>query len=302
MILKHLRDNDPEDNYNIIRMKEGFMFRNHLFISFELLSINLFEFIKENDFEGLSMGLIRRFAIQILYALQYISKEKIVHCDLKPENIVLKDKYKSGLKIIDFGSSCFNDKRVYTYIQSRFYRAPEIVMGIPYSHAIDMWSFGCILAELFCGFPLFPGENEKESIAYQMELLNVPPIDVIAQGTRSHLFFEETGKPKLEPNSRGKIRTPGKKNLAYLIDCDDKVFLDFLTKCLEWDPQKRLTPEQALSHEWILEGLPPQILLHHIRLHDIEMETIPSRIRKTLDQYQNNPENQIQFELTDEER
>lgn len=74
MILGHLRDNDPEDNYNIIRMKEGFMFKGHLCISFELLSLNLFDFIKENDFEGLSMGLIRRFAIQILYALQYIKK------------------------------------------------------------------------------------------------------------------------------------------------------------------------------------------------------------------------------------
>lgn len=64
---------------------------------------------------------------------------------------MLKNENKSGLKIIDFGSSCFHTEKVYTYIQSRFYRAPEIMLGIDYDMAIDMWSFGCILAELYSG-------------------------------------------------------------------------------------------------------------------------------------------------------
>lgn len=62
------------------------------------------------------------------------------------------------LQLIDFGSSCYEDERVYTYIQSRFYRAPEVILGMPYDAAIDMWSFGCIMAELLTGQPLFPGE------------------------------------------------------------------------------------------------------------------------------------------------
>jgi len=86
----------------------------------------------------------------------------IIHCDLKPENILLRKKNKSGIKIIDFGSSCFGDKRVYTYIQSRFYRSPEVIFGLEYSTAIDMWSFGCVLFELYTGDPLFPGESESE--------------------------------------------------------------------------------------------------------------------------------------------
>lgn len=141
-------------------MKEVVKFRNHLCVTFELLSINLYDFLKAGDFRGLSTSLIRRIAIQILYALNYIQDEGIIHCDLKPENIILKDKNKSGIKVIDFGSSCFLTKRVYTYIQSRFYRAPEIILGVPYTNAIDMWSMGCILAELYSGYPLFPGENE----------------------------------------------------------------------------------------------------------------------------------------------
>ena len=61
------------------------------------------------------------------------------------------------LQVIDFGSSCFESERVYTYIQSRFYRSPEVILGLPYEMAIDMWSLGCILAELLTGCPLFPG-------------------------------------------------------------------------------------------------------------------------------------------------
>jgi dual specificity tyrosine-phosphorylation-regulated kinase 2/3/4 len=75
---------------------------------------------------------------------------------------LLKSKDKSGIKIIDFGSSCFADLRIYTYIQSRFYRAPEIILGIPFTTAIDMWSLGCILIELYTGMPIFPGESEHE--------------------------------------------------------------------------------------------------------------------------------------------
>ena len=78
-ILTHLRDNDMDDNYNIVRIYNSLEFRNHVCVVFELLSINLYDFLKLNDCEGVSMGLIRRFAIQILYALNYLKSEFIVH-------------------------------------------------------------------------------------------------------------------------------------------------------------------------------------------------------------------------------
>ena len=85
-----------------------------------------------------------------------------MHCDLKPENILLRHYNKAMVKIIDFGSSCFSHERVYTYIQSRFYRAPEVILGIPYSFEIDMWSFGCVVCELINGMPIFPGASEAD--------------------------------------------------------------------------------------------------------------------------------------------
>ena len=219
----------------------------------------------------MSIGLIRRFAIQLLQALRYTYKHTIVHCDLKPENILLKAPNKSGIKVIDFGSSCFEAERIYTYIQSRFYRAPEIILGIPYTPAIDMWSFGCVLAELYTGFPLFPGENEAEQIAYIMEVKGVPPINVLQQASRCNLFFDSCLDPILVENSHGRIRRPNTKSLPQVLGCRDKNFIRFIDACLHWDPELRLTPDEALCHEWIVEGLPAKVLLHHQRLLGLQV-------------------------------
>ena len=158
-------------------------------MTFEKLSMNLFEFLKINDFNGFDHNLIRRFAIQLLYALKYLKQLEIIHCDLKPENILLKEENKSGIKIIDFGSSTFIDEKVYTYIQSRFYRAPEIMLGIPYTPAIDMWSLGCIIAELYIGYPLFPGDSENDQMSRIIEMRDVPSNQVLQKSERKMKFF-----------------------------------------------------------------------------------------------------------------
>ena len=75
------------------------------------------------------------------------------------------------IKVIDFGSACHESSHVYTYIQSRFYRSPEILLGLPYTSAIDMWSLGCIVAELFIGIPLFPGSSEYNQLFRIIEML-----------------------------------------------------------------------------------------------------------------------------------
>ena len=106
-ILEVLMDDDPEDNKNVVRIQGSIIFRGHLILMFELLSINLYDFLKLNSFKGVSLGLVRRFAIQLLVALHHMREHSIVHCDLKPENILLCHPNKSGIKIIDFGSGTF---------------------------------------------------------------------------------------------------------------------------------------------------------------------------------------------------
>ncbi|KAJ3343599.1 dual specificity protein kinase yak1 [Gonapodya sp. JEL0774] len=190
---------DPHDKHHTVRMLDTFVFRNHLCICFEMLSVNLYELTKQNGFRGLSTNLVRVFVSQILDALTVLSRAKIIHCDLKPENILLRNLESPGIKVIDFGSACHENQTVYTYIQSRFYRSPEVILGLPYTSSIDMWSLGCIAAELFLGLPLFPGSSEYNQISRIVEMIGVPPPYMIEKAKQAHTFFEKRlqldGKP-----------------------------------------------------------------------------------------------------------
>ncbi len=150
------------------------MYRNHQCLVFEMLSLNLYELLKNTHFVGVSLQLIRKFAKQILKSLQFLARPDVdvIHCDLKPENILLRHPKRSGVKVIDFGSSCRSHRRMYPYIQSRFYRSPEVLLGLPYTVAIDMWSLGCILFEMHTGEPLFSGSDQFDQMQKIVKVSN----------------------------------------------------------------------------------------------------------------------------------
>ncbi|KAI9802642.1 MAG: hypothetical protein M1825_002664 [Sarcosagium campestre] len=250
-ILQKLREWDPNNKHCMINFTQSFYFRGHLCISTELLGINLYEFIKSNNFQGFSLKLIRRFTKQLLSSLLLLKAHNVIHCDLKPENVLLAHPVHSEIKVIDFGSSCFENEKVYTYIQSRFYRSPEVILGMSYGMPIDMWSLGCILAELFTGYPIFPGENEQEQLACIMEVFGPPEKHLIEKSTRKKLFFDSMGKPRLTVSSKGRRRRPSSKTLQQALKCDDDAFVDFLARCLRWDPERRIKPEEAMQHDFL---------------------------------------------------
>ena len=235
----------------MVNFTHSFYFRGHLCIATELLGINLYEFIKAHDFAGFSLKLIRRFTKQMLASLCLLESHNVIHCDMKPENILLAHPLHSEIKVIDFGSSCFETEKVYTYIQSRFYRSPEVILGMSYGLPIDMWSVGCILAELYTGYPIFPGENEQEQLACIMEVFGPPEKHLIERSTRRKLFFDSLGKPRITVSPKGKRRRPSSKTLSQAIKCDDENFVDFIAKCLRWDPDRRLKPHEAMSHDFV---------------------------------------------------
>lgn len=249
-ILDMLRKQDKRDNHNVIHMKDFFLFRGHLCITFEMMKCDLYCQLKKDGFKGFPQEVIKDYTKALVTSLRVLRRSRIIHCDLKPENILIRADG-SSVKIIDFGSSCFDHQRVHTYIQSRFYRSPEVIMGLGYGVPIDMWSLGCILAELHTGQPLFPGHNEKEQLMYQMETLGVPPAAVIDSGKRSSTFFSADYEPLHLQDRKGRTRKPGTRSLEKALSCKDPAFQDFIARCLTWDPAERMTPREAAHHEYI---------------------------------------------------
>jgi serine/threonine protein kinase len=139
--------------------------------------------------------------------------------------------------------------------------------------AIDMWSLGCILCELYTGYPLLPGEDESDQFACIVELLGMPPKSMINAGKRCKHFISSKGYPRYceaitmadgsltltgGTSRRGKRRgPPGTRQLkSTLKNCDDAYFIDFIRGCLEWNSEERLKPDEALRHPWMRRRLP----------------------------------------------
>ncbi|KAI8821681.1 kinase-like domain-containing protein [Fimicolochytrium jonesii] len=276
---------DPNDSHHIVRMVDHFVHFSHLCIVFEIMSVNLYELIKQNQFRGLSANLVRIFIRQILDSLVVLNKARIIHCDLKPENILLKNLESPNIKVIDFGSACHENQTVYTYIQSRFYRSPEVLLGLPYTSSIDMWSLGCIAAELFLGLPLFPGSSEYNQISRIVEMLGLPPTYMCEKGKQARNFLnkrytadgrpffvlktpveymEESGTTE-QPSKRYFSGTtlpevinayPLTKKGASVQDMEKETlsrqcFIDFLHGVLTINPFERWTPHQARMHPFV---------------------------------------------------
>ena len=97
-----------------------------------------------------------------------------------------------------------------------------------------------------------------------MEVCGLPPDYILQQGERKQVFFDgESNMPFLTENQDGQTRIPGSKPIDKILQCQSASFIDFITKCLAWDPSRRINPLDALMHPWIIEGLPPQVLVHH---------------------------------------
>lgn len=158
-------DHYEQNNGYVVKMLESFYWKGYICIVFELMHKSLYQLIKESNFQGMSLANVKVFAWQILMALKFLKVPElgIIHCDLKPENIMLASSQKAGIKLIDFGSA----KKVfskYRYVQSRYYRAPEVLLELPYDFSLDIWSAGCIFCELLSGEPIFPGKNDKDQL------------------------------------------------------------------------------------------------------------------------------------------
>ncbi|OSD02162.1 kinase-like protein [Trametes coccinea BRFM310] len=271
-ILNKIRQADPEDKKHIVRLERTFEHRGHLCLVFENLSMNLREVVKRFGKDvGLNIRAVRAYAHQLFLALSLLRKCNIMHADIKPDNILVNEQ-KTLLKLCDLGSaSDASENDITPYLVSRFYRAPEIIMGHPYDPAIDVWSVGCTLYELYTGKILFPGRTNNHMLLLMMELKGRFNSKMIKRAKFGEQYFDELGaflsveqdrvtgtdvvrKVHLTQPTRDLRQRLLPSGSVKLKDEESKLlisFVDLLDKCLALDPSKRITPKDALLHPFI---------------------------------------------------
>ncbi|KAH7652902.1 Non-specific serine/threonine protein kinase protein [Dioscorea alata] len=265
-ILKKLAGADPDDRRHCVRFISNFKYRNHLCLVFESLHMNLREVLKKFGRNiGLKLTAVRAYAKQLFIALKHLRNCGVLHCDIKPDNMLVNEA-KNVLKLCDFGNAMFAGKNEITpYLVSRFYRAPEIILGLPYDHPMDIWSVGCCLYELYSGKVLFPGPSNNDMLRLHMELKGPFPKKMLRKGAFTEQHFDQDlnfHATEEDPVSKKIIKrlllNIKLKDIGMLISGspgeDPKMlanFKDLLERIFVLDPEKRMTVSQALSHPFI---------------------------------------------------
>jgi len=247
------------DEKNVLQIYDYFYHKEHLFIICELLRDNLYEFYKYNRESGdefyFTLPRLRKITKQCLIALQFIHSINLIHCDLKPENILIKSYSRCEVKVIDFGSSCFTCDHLSSYVQSRSYRAPEVILGLPYDTKIDIWSLGCIIAELWTGKVLFHNESIPTLLARMVGILGPFDVEMLKSARYSHKYF--TKNRSLYDKKEGQIGftylKPKRTNLKSRLKTEDNQFIEFISKMLSLNPVNRPTASEALELPFLKE-------------------------------------------------
>uniref|UniRef100_A0A8B9BUV3 Homeodomain interacting protein kinase 4 n=1 Tax=Anser brachyrhynchus TaxID=132585 RepID=A0A8B9BUV3_9AVES len=282
-LLRALQAVDTEAAH-IVRFLESFQDSACTYLVFELLEQSLFEFQKKNNFSPLPVRHIRTIMAQVLVALAKLKELAIIHGDLKPENIMLVDhaRHPFHVKLVDFGSACIFSEVCFIkepYIQTRFYRAPEILLGLPFCEKMDMWSLGCVVAELHLGRPLYPGRNEDEQVRYICKTQGLPPGRLLCTARKAQRFFRRAPDPAGAWQLKPEVMVVGAKvtverrryilssleqmvavNVQPLLGarqevlaerCDLHGMVELVQRMLTWDSHERIAPSTALKHPFI---------------------------------------------------
>jgi len=241
-LLKELKDD------NIVRLLDIVHADQKLYLVFEFLDVDLKRYIANGNrnHTPIQLDVVKKFTHQLNSGLLYCHSHRILHRDLKPQNLLI-DK-RNNLKLADFGlARAFGiPMRTYTHeVVTLWYRAPEVLLGSRhYSTAIDMWSVGCIFAEMVMqGHPLFPGDSEIDQIFKIFQILGTPNEDAWP------------GVSKL-PDYKPTFPQWSRQDIGRIIPMLDEAALDMLQCTLTYDSAKRISAKRALVHPYFADYQP----------------------------------------------
>lgn len=233
---------------NIVRLQDVVHNDKCLYLVFEYLDLDLKKHMDSCPEFSKDPQLVKMYLYQILRGIAYCHSHRVLHRDLKPQNLLI-DKRTNALKLADFGlARAFGiPVRTYTHeVVTLWYRAPEILLGSRhYSTPVDLWSVGCIFAEMVNQRPLFPGDSEIDELFRIFRIMGTPNEDTWPGVTSL-------------PDFKSSFPKWAAKDLTTIVPNLDPAGIDLLTKMLVLNPSRRITARSALEHEYFKDfGLVP---------------------------------------------
>ncbi|CAG8506628.1 7371_t:CDS:2 [Diversispora eburnea] len=245
------------DNTHIIRLLNTFMFKNHFCMVFDYYGGGVPQ-IHHMANEQYKLLALRKLACQLLIALMYTRKLGILHADLKLENIICT-------AVIDFGNA-MRIEETHKYfdtfnVQTLSYRAPEVIMGLPFGIGIDIWSFGCIICQIWLGRPIFNSSNKLGIIREIEQFLGPLPVSVYKSG-KYFADYNSNGsiKPRNIVENENVSHSTRMENIRRLLNTRDINFVGFIDYIFNYDPIKRPTPSECLFHPFFTSLFPFKLL------------------------------------------
>lgn len=277
-VLRHIRDVSDSGAELCVKLLDWFDYYGHICLTFDLLGLSVFDFLKDNGYYPYPLEQVRKIAYQLIKSVKYLHSTRLTHTDLKPENVLFvnseydvryctdkRREYRvvknSDIILIDFGSATFDDEHHSTVVSTRHYRAPEVILELGWSHPCDMWSIGCIMFELYRGFTLFQTHNNREHLAMMETMLGPLPPRMCRESSKAK-YFTKTGQLDWDDDSIDykyiqdhcfKLR-----DYALKKDPEHEALFDLIEKLLVYRPYQRLTAREALRHKFFEPLLNPK--------------------------------------------
>ncbi|GAA28878.2 dual specificity protein kinase CLK2 [Clonorchis sinensis] len=271
-VIESISRSDSRNRSHCITSLDFFDWHNHFFLVFPLLGPSVFSFLEQNNYEPYPVEHSASILRQLCEAVHFLHSIGITHTDLKPENILFVDGsydevYSSqrnrkvrrirnaSVRLIDFGSATFDGDRHSTTIQTRHYRAPEVVMDLGWDVSADIWSIGCILFELVTGQCLFMTHDNLEHLAMMERVLGPIPRSMIKASRRRRYFRHGRLDWPDDSSDARHVRKMLKPLGEYWFSHSDmytRLAFDLVREMLVYIPSSRITCNRALEHPFML--------------------------------------------------